>query len=313
MVGIDWTSVPGASVDEGAIVDIGTGEVRRLPATIASFRDATGYAVAPGGDVLLFQASTEGSTDNRATSCGGGNQGRPPFRDCQIFVANVDGTDLRQLTHASGGAIAGGWSPDGSRIAAIVDNDASRSGIIDLVLFDVSTGETTQLASGPASDFYLPHFSSDGEMVLVSRFQKYNELEGDSDEGSDVYGIPVSGGGAALVFEDRWNATISPDGRTMAYTKFISVNGSVGGPELWLADADGSEPRPVLVDEPFSDNPSWSSDGTRLLFSRLLLGEGDGVVVFDVTSGMPTFFVRTPGGAVGVWLDDDTLLIDVNA
>jgi dipeptidyl aminopeptidase/acylaminoacyl peptidase len=291
VVRVDWESVPGTSIEGEAIVDIQTGEVTPLPASIASFRDATGYAVAPGGEALLFEASAGGSKRH------------------QIFVANVDGTALRQLTDAPGrGATAGGWSPDGSKIVAVLDGDAER-GDFDLVLIDVATSETTVLTSGPWGDFNSPHFSSDGQLILVSRFQKYHELEAPypQDEGSDVYGIPVGGGEAALVFEDRWNATVSPDGRTMAYTRFIS-KGNVGGPELWLADADGSDPRPVTADEPFSDNPSWSPDGTRLVYSRLLLGEGDGVVVFDMASGTPTFFVR--GGAGGIWLDDDTLLID---
>jgi hypothetical protein len=298
----DWESVPGVSIDGDAIVDIRTGEVTPLPASIASFPDATGYAVAPGGEVLLFEDHVRGGSGD------------------QIFVANVDGTDLRQLTDApGGGAFAGGWSADGSTIVAVLDA-AAGFGDVDLVLIDVATGETTQLARGPAGDFHQPHFSPDGQLVLFSRFQKYRDLEAPypQDEGSDVYGIPVAGGDAALVFEDRWNATFSPDGRTIVYERMVAV-GNMGGMEVWLADADGSHRRPLVPnDGPFSDTPSWSPDGTRIVFTRHTgaftkqPGDGNLVAVVDVATGTPTFSVRAPGSLAGVWLDDDTLLVDVD-
>lgn len=294
VVGIDWERVPGVSIDGDAIVNIRTGEVTQLPASITSLRKPGNYAVAPGGDVLLFEASAGGSSDNPSTTCGAN-------RDCQIFVANVDGTDRRQLSDAPGGALAGGWSPDGTKIVALLDGDGGRFNV-DLVLIDVATGATTQLASGPAGDFHEPHFSADGERTLFGRFAK---------QGSHTFGVPVDGGDAALVFEDRWNAISSPNGGTIVYEASVSV-GNMGGLEVWLADADGSHPRPLVPnDEPFSFYPSWSPDGMRIAYTKWAHGVGPGVAVVDVAGGMPTFFVPAPGPSVGVWLDDHTLLVDV--
>jgi dipeptidyl aminopeptidase/acylaminoacyl peptidase len=288
---IDWESVPGVGIDGDAIVDIRTGEVTPLPANLASFPDATGYAVAPEGEVLVFLASADGSKKD------------------QIFVANVDGTNLRQLTDAPGRALAGGLSADGSTIVALIDTAVGRSDM-DLVLIDVATGEMTLVASGPYDEFHDPHFDFGGQRILVSRFQKYRDLEAPypQDEGSDVYGIPVAGGDAALVFEDRWNATFSPDGRTIVYDRMVAV-GNMGGVEVWLADADGSHRRPLVPnDGPFSSTPSWSPDGTRIVFTKHP-GDGNLVAVVDVATGTPTFSVRAPGSPAGVWLDDDTLLV----
>lgn len=298
---IEWESLPGVSIDEDAIVGIRRGDVTQLPASIAAFREATGYAVAPDGDLVLFQAREGGSS---VKSCWKG--------DCQIFVANVDGSGLRQLTDAPGfGAIAAGWSPDGSTIVAVLDGAAGR-GDVDLVLIDVATGETTPIANGRADDFYEPHFDFGGQRILVSRYQKYRDLEGPypQDEGTNVYAIPVAGGDATLVFENRWNATFSPDGRTIVYEKSVVV-GNMGGREIWLADADGSHARPLVPnDGPFGDTPSWSPDGTRIVFTKHP-GDGSVVAIVDVAGGAPTFAVRTPSTPVGVWLDDHTLLIDV--
>jgi Tol biopolymer transport system component len=289
IVSIDWERVPGVTVEGDAIVDIRTGEITPLPAGITSVLKRGGYAVAPGGDALLFETHGRGSKGN------------------QIFVANVDGTNVRQLTDAPGGATAGSWSPDGTKIVALL---GGREGSdprpdVDLALVDVATAETTTLASGPEGDFNEPHFSADAQRVLFGRFTK--------PEGSDTFGIPVGGGDATLVFEERWNAIFSPDGRTIVYDASVSV-GDTGGLEQWLADADGSHPRPLVPnDEPFSFFPSWSPDGTRIVYLKWPHGADPRVAVVDVANGTPTFSVLTHEPGVGVWLDDNTLLVDVNA
>jgi WD40 repeat protein len=314
---IDWESVPGVSVDGDALVDIRTGEVTPLPDSITSFRNAEGYAVAPGGDVLLFEASVGGSSDNLFTTCGAEPHQN---RACQIFVANVDGTDLRQLTDAPGGSAAGGWSPDGTKIVALLDSPAGRRLDVDIVLIDVAAGETTRVASGHAGDFLEPHFDADGQRILFSRYTKPRGVSG----GSDVFGIPLEGGDVALVLEDRWNATFSPDGRTITYEESGLIGTNLGGPVVRLADADGSDPRPLVHGEAFSDapywspvqleafslRPSWSPDGTRIVYTRWTKDEGARVVVVDVASGMPTLSVLGPEVHAAVWLDDNTLLVD---
>ena len=101
----------------------------------------------------------------------------------------------------------------------------------------------------------------------------------------------------------------------MVFTRMVSIetspnSGILSGPELRLADGDGDHPRPLIDDEPFSDNPSWSPDATRIAYSKLGHEGPNGVVVLDMPEGAPPFFVRTRGGASGVWLDDHTLLVD---
>jgi Tol biopolymer transport system component len=318
---IDWEGLPGVSIDGDAIVDIRTGEVTALPTGFASLDSPGNYSVAPGGDVLFLEAWSGGYSEDPFT-CPDGDDGESPTPVCQIFVANVDGTDLRQLTDIPGGASAEGWSPDGTTIVAVLDtrtgNGSDTDRLVDLVLIDVATGEMTTVASGHAGDFGSPSFGPDGRHIL---FWRYTDQHSPSDPGPDLFQIPVEGGDVTLVLENGYGARVSPDGRRMVFTKDTTVmtsprSGHWGG-ELWLADADGTDPHPFIADDPWSSNASWSPDSSRLAFSKWHFDEqtglvvNDGVVVFDLTDGEPTYLVRTAGGATGTWLDDDTLLVDV--
>jgi Tol biopolymer transport system component/imidazolonepropionase-like amidohydrolase len=88
----------------------------------------------------------------------------------------------------------------------------------------------------------------------------------------DLYTLPVEGGDATRIaggmsFESQ--PRFSPDGRTIAFLSDRS-----GVENLWLADADGANPRAVSKDKPTNSrpqlmaSPSWTSDGEYLLVSK---------------------------------------------
>jgi Tol biopolymer transport system component len=63
----------------------------------------------------------------------------------------------------------------------------------------------------------------------------------------------------------------SPDGTRIAYAQAPAVGLSCKGcpVSIWVANADGSHPRQLTsTDASFDDHPTWSPDGTTLLFSR---------------------------------------------
>lgn len=80
----------------------------------------------------------------------------------------------------------------------------------------------------------------------------------------DIYSVPISGGEAtALTYGIEWNyqPRFSPDGSQIAF-----VSDRAGGDNLWIMNADGSEPYAVSDEaEHLVHNPSWSPDGTYLV------------------------------------------------
>jgi imidazolonepropionase-like amidohydrolase/Tol biopolymer transport system component len=88
----------------------------------------------------------------------------------------------------------------------------------------------------------------------------------------DLYTLPIEGGTATrivggLSFESQ--PRFSPDGRTLAFLSDRS-----GVENLWIADADGSNPRAVSKDGLTRDrpqlmvSPSWTPDGQYIVVSK---------------------------------------------
>jgi Tol biopolymer transport system component len=71
-----------------------------------------------------------------------------PFPEVyDLHQVNVDGTDNHVIVKSLYSPIAFNWHPDGQRIIGIFAEAASRDGLGDIYLVDVSTGEREQLIS----------------------------------------------------------------------------------------------------------------------------------------------------------------------
>jgi Tol biopolymer transport system component len=276
------------------VIDLTTREMTPLPDTIV------GSLATVRIDSARFAASKDGAS---LAFVGEGDDGSP-----QIFIAAIDGTGIRQVTHDPTGATSPAWSPDGTKIAY----EGYGSGDVrSLFVADVATGESRQLThdSPPCRLCPLgPQFTPDGSSIIYSSAQP------------GVRTVPVAGGKSTILLGrgrggmgDAFSGAMSPDG-SLVTMMGNEIGG--GGPLRFVANADGTELPRQIPGRECTPAGTWSPDGTRIVcraydFAR----EGiipdparDSILVVDVATGGASIVAE---GRLAIWLDDHTLLVDV--
>lgn len=138
--------------------------------------------------------------------------------DKEIYLMNADGSDVRRLTHRDGVETVPDISPDGEWIAFATDRDGAG---MKIWIQELDGSEGRFLEPGrtgtPGIDMH-PRFSPDGAwIVFVSdRGGMADEflLTDDPQPYGDIWAIPVEGGEAVRLTDDKWEDGLPRWGRT---------------------------------------------------------------------------------------------------
>ena len=179
------------------------------------------------------------------------------------------------------------------------------------------------LTAGLPGHASQPVWSPDGSRILFN--------DSDSEVGysfSNLWVMDADGGQAAqLTFESdpdgsgylwqNYSPTWAPDGSEILWTTVRE-----GEADIYRANADGSNPRPFLVNEPTVTtpdgavpasqyHPAWSPDGTRVAFMELLTLNA--IALVDASGEGPISYVDGPTGDYSFqspsWSPDSTRLV----
>jgi Tol biopolymer transport system component len=198
-----------------------------------------------------------------------------------IVATDADGAHERILTADDGFAINPVWSPDGRHVAFERVKDASQPEEIWQIAVSVMAADGSDLhdvGSGPTI-VTTPSWSPDGTRIV------FGASEHTADSSSATANITIVGIdgtdphtiigpdvlGDDMVLSVDW----SPDGSMMTFVRFTqppgghetAVDPSKPVITLWVAAADGSNPRSLTADAFMAAFfPVWSPDGNQLAF-----------------------------------------------
>ncbi len=181
-------------------------------------------------------------------------------RDGELWLAERDGSQARQLTHGCRECANPALSPDGRTVAYLKLDDTYNA--LSVGLLDVATDTSTWLGwVGDTTPRPRPRFSADGAYVV------YHEAAfgGVVDAPNDVVSISVERTERRKLTDtrkrDERNPSLSPDGQMLAYVSrgriYVSLIGTKKRRALVRRGPDFTE----------ADDPVFSADGSRVLFT----------------------------------------------
>jgi len=242
-----------------------------------------GPRVSPDGKFFVFSSVAPGEhVDHTAT--GGGRKGQGHH---EIFRADVTGADIVRLTNTNAWNNVWAWAPDSQSMVLASDRD----GEWELYRMSVN-GEQEKIArltTNPTLDGW-PSFTPDGKQIVFA-----SDREGGT---SQIYIMGADGtGGRRLTNSKSYDTlpNVSPDGRKIAYAVQTGTDQTGITSDIYVMNIDGSNPTRLTRDSiAVNTDPSWSPDGTKIIFSSDREGNSN-IYVINVDGSGTKRLTTDPG------------------
>lgn len=190
------------------------------------------------------------------------------------------------------------WTRDGSRLAVALEGPGPTSRV---VVTDPDGTDPVTVYEAPDADLPGPDIvgvawsPDDARLALAARAVAH---------GRTIVVVDADGGGGSTVFDGHWEgASWSPDGTRLVAYGFPQLEG--GSFDLYTMTPEGSDLVQLTDDDVIERQPSWSPDGTMIVFSKgdsyaqdVLVMAADGSNVHRLTEhdGLDLFPVWSPDG-----------------
>jgi len=182
-----------------------------------------------------------------------------------LYVMNVDGSNVGRLTQGDANSFAGPWSPDGQRIVYTSYDGGVTETYIAVINADGSGMTIIDQING--SDEGFPDWSPDGSQIaFTSRRDGNNEIYLMNADGSNPVRQTDQPG-------DDFAPSWSPDGTQIVFVS--DRDQSPGIYDLYIMHADGSGVTRLTDDTAIDYSPDWSPDGRMIIFRSDQDGESD--------------------------------------
>jgi TolB protein len=198
----------------------------------------------------------------------------PLYNTFDIFVADLDGKIVKQLTNSKGYDAEATISPDGKQMIYT----STKNGDIDLYIMDLATGKERQITSEIGYDGGA-WFSPDGKKIIwrASRpstpeaLQEYKSLLAEdlvAPTSMEVYTADADGSNQKKITnlgQANWAPAFMPDSKQIIFASNHEYKR--GFPfNMYTMSNDGSKLQKISRDNGFDAFPMFSYDGKKIVF-----------------------------------------------
>ncbi len=169
----------------------------------------------------------------------------------ELYVMDIDGGNVRQLTQDHTISNSPAWSRDGRTIAYT----SYKSGYPDVYEIKVGTGARTRVAFFPGMNSGASFSPDDSRLALTLS----------KDGTPEIYTMSASGGSATRLTRMRGTQTSpswSPSG-----DQIIFSSDDRGTPQLFTISSNGGEMTRLVTNTPYNTKPDWSPDGKWIAYT----------------------------------------------
>ncbi len=166
----------------------------------------------------------------------------------EVWIADADGKNQRQLTDSGNSAGTPRFSPDGNFIVY----DAQNADASDIYVVSIDGGAAKKLTESSKTNF-LPAWSADGKTIFfVSNRSGVDQIWKMSAGGGEAVQITKHGG---------FEIFAAPDNKTIIYSK------GRGKPGIWSVGINGEDEKPVPELIHFSGWRSWTVASSGIYYT----------------------------------------------
>jgi Tol biopolymer transport system component len=212
----------------------------------------------------------------------------------EIYIMNLDGSGLTNLTQHPARDWEHQWSPSGDKISFLSD----REGDMYLYIMELDGSHPTRITNISTEHGY--QWSPTGDKIAFAH---------KSDDQRDIYVIHPDGSGLVNLTQspaDDWDFSWSHDGQKIAF-----VSSRDGDREIYVINASGSGLLQLTHNNAGDFDPVWSPDDHHILFQSYVspYEEDQGA---EARSGVDLYTVGSDGRNLQLLTTDPTLSASYN-